>query len=212
MEWHYLLYGVNGIAGLLLGIFLYREYHEGFMVVIRGQVYPLKWVIIPLLIIASAVNIFWFYQVRQLNQDLLLLLLIFSGMVAPFLWLALVTVLRFLLVDVFMGFLGEVSETFSDLRKDMEEWLQKREIEGIYQHDHRMEKMRHVRRQWSEHVISRKGAVKKITRQKNGGKATPKKRRKGQTKKREGEFGQSGMPELMSGFMDSVIDDKEGKK
>ena len=213
MERHYLLYGVNGVVGLLLGIFLYREFHEGFLVVIRGQVYSLKWVVIPLLMVAAVVNFYWFYQVRQLHQDLLLLLLIFSGMVAPFLWLALLVVLRFLLVDVFMGFLAEVSDSFSGLRKELEGWLQRRDIEGIYHHDHAMDKIRQVRRQWSERMVSRKDAVKEIRQlKKRTPSATVKKKRKRKGGKKPAEYGQAGMSDLMSGFMDRIRGEDEHKK
>lgn len=84
----YLLYGLNGLVGLMLGSFLYREYHEGFMVVVRERVLSLKWFVVALLLLVVALNLFWLIKVRKLDQDIILLLLMFSGMVAPFLWMA----------------------------------------------------------------------------------------------------------------------------
>ncbi len=210
----YLLYLLNGGVGLLLGLFLYREYHEGFMVLIRERVFSLKWVVVPLLLIASLLNIVWFYKIRQLDQDLILLLLIFSGMVVPFLWMAVLTAGRFLLLDVLMGFLGEVSESFSAIRQDLQQWLQKRDIQEQHQHEDMMDRIRKVRRQWAEKRISRKDAVDKISKlkKKSGGSKAKKKtaasagRKRKSTKKAESE-----MSTLMSGFIDRVMDEKENK-
>jgi hypothetical protein len=88
----------------------------------------------------------------------------FSGVVAPFLWRGVVVVVRFLLVDVLMGFLGEVSDSFADLRKDLNGWIENRKIEAIHHHEDAMEKIRQVRLQWSKRKISRTDAVKKIDR------------------------------------------------
>lgn len=202
----YLLYGVNSMAGLLLGGFLYREYHEGFMVVVRDKVLSLKWLMVALLLLVVTLNLFWLIRIRKLDQDLILLLLMFSGMAAPFLWMAILAVGRFLLLDVLMGFLGEVSESFSGLRQQLQQWLQQRDLEDEHQHDDNMEKIRKVRRQWSKKAISRKDAVNKISKISKKEKSSRSRRRK---RKQQGSDSESTMPGLMSGFIDRVLDEKE---
>ncbi len=202
----YLLYGVNSMAGLLLGGFLYREYHEGFMVVVRDKVLSLKWLMVALLLLVVTLNLFWLIRIRKLDQDLILLLLMFSGMAAPFLWMAILAVGRFLLLDVLMGFLGEVSESFSGLRQQLQQWLQQRDLEDEHQHDDNMEKIRKVRRQWSKKAISRKDAVNKISKISKKEKSSRSRRRK---RKQQGSDSGSTMPGLMSGFIDRVLDEKE---
>jgi hypothetical protein len=203
----YLLYALNGLAGALLGGFLYREYQEGFMVLVRERVISLKWLVVLLLLLVVALNLFWLLKVRGLNGDWLLLLLMFSGMVAPFLWVAALAVGRFLLLDVLMGFLGEVSDSFSATRQQLQQWLQQRDLAEEHQHDDRMEKIRKVRRQWAKRSISRSDAVEKISRiSKKGGKGRKTTERKGGG--RQQPAGDS-MPGLMSGFIDRLLDEKE---
>ena len=222
----YILYILNGLAGLLLGGFLYREFQDGFMVLFREQVYSLKWVMVILLLSTTLGNLVWLLKVRNLQQDLPLLLLMFSGVVAPFLWRGVVVVVRFLLVDVLMGFLGEVSDSFADLRKDLTGWIENRKIEAIHHHEDAMEKIRQVRLQWSKRKISRTDAVKKIDRLKReqSGKKNPPQeqkrkvktkvrvRKKGPPRKRGAKPEQQKMPELMSGFVDKVIRRNDDKK
>lgn len=207
----YLLYAVNSVAGLMLGGFLYREYHEGFMVVIRERVRSLKWFVTSLLLLVVTLNLFWFIKIRQLDQDLLLLLLMFSGMVAPFLWMATVAVGRFLLLDVLMGFMGEVSESFSGLHQQLQQWLQQRDLADEHQHDTNMEKIRKVRRQWAKKTISRKEAVNKISRinkKKRSGERQGKQTKRKITKQSDSRADES-MPGLMSGFIERALGEKE---
>ncbi len=201
----YLLYSINVVVGLLLGGFLYREFHEGFMVVIRGRVLSLKWGVVSFLLLGAALNLFWLYKVRALQEDLVLLLLMFSGMVAPFVWMAAVAVGRFLLFDVVMGFLGEVSDSFAGIHQQLQQWLRQHDLEEAHQHDNRMDKIRKVRRRWTSRLISRKEAVSEIAQIK--GKPTRRKRKRTAQSNASGAEAES-MPGLMSGFVDKVLQEK----
>ena len=210
----YLLYLLNSIVGLLLGLFLYREYHEGFMVLIRDRVFSLRWVVVPLLLLVPSLNLFWLYKIRALSDELVVLLLMFSGLVAPFLWMALTILFRFLLIDVLMGFLGGVSDSFSGFRTALKQQFQQHELKELHQHEDMMEKIRRVRRQWAKRVISRKDAVDEISKIKKKEKqdvkrSTPKagKRRKPREAKSD-----SGISSVMSNFAERFIDEKEKKQ
>ena len=174
------------------------------MVLFRERVFSLKWLVVSLLLSAVALNLFWLLKIRTLESDWILLLLMFSGMVVPFLWMATVAVGRFLLLDVLMGFLGEVSESFSGMRQQLQQWLQQRDLAEEHQHDDKMEKIRKVRHQWSKRAISRKDAVDRISRINRG-----KKRKRGTKKRVDQEQQGESMPGLMSGFIDRILDEKK---
>lgn len=209
----YLLYLLNTLAGVLLGRFLYREYQEGFMVLIRERVLSLRWVVVPLLLLVSLMNLFWLYKIRGLEEDLLLLLLIFAGVTAPFLWIALVALLRFLFLDVLMGFLAEVSESLSGLRQTLKKQSLQKDLKELQQHDSTMDKIRKVRHQWAKRMISRKDAVDKISKiKKKEGPAVKRAAKKKRPPVRAKEPSQDAeMPTLMSSFVDKLLDQKGPK-
>ena len=176
------------------------------MVLVRDRLFSLRWLMVLLLLLVPILNLFWFYKIQGLEQELPLLLLIFSGMVVPFLWIAGRILLRFLIFDVLMGFLGEVSESFSGMRQGAQQWLQQRDAAELHQHEDMMDRIRRVRRSWSEKKLSREDAVSEISRLK-GKKRKPSKTAKRKQREKTGEE----MPSLMSGFIDRVLSDKERK-
>ena len=193
------LYLLNFVVGVVLGLFLYREYRAGFMVVIRDKVYSASWLVMGLVLAAVAFNSAQLVHGASISGELLLPLMILAGVLLPFAWVLVVTLLRFFVVDLVLRLLGLFIAPLAQLHTRWKAQMEQREIDGLSQHRQQMERILSAGRSRGRAVFT----VQSRADRKNGDHSASS---KGQARK-----DRESMPDLMSGFIDRLLDEKDGR-